>query len=201
LAVQQRLAVIRSKLDRLRAVDVQQRVFGARRVGQFGHEYRESPALDAKGLAQMEAELQVTLPDDLRAFLTAVHGGGPGPGYGFDVWGEAVKTVRPFPYTMADVARLDERRRTDRYASLELTDEDGDESWPPGPGFLALAHHGCGVFDTLIVTGELRGTVWCCDMAWRPHGENGRLYGFLDWYEAWLDRNLTPESLARLAER
>jgi hypothetical protein len=53
IAVQQRLAVIRSKLDRLRAADVELRVFGARRVGQFGHEYRESPVLDAKGVAQM----------------------------------------------------------------------------------------------------------------------------------------------------
>jgi hypothetical protein len=166
--MRERLASIRQKLDRLRSVDIERRVFGARRVGDYGHEYREWPVLDERGVAAMEAEEQVTLPEELRAFLTTVHGGGPGPGYGFHAWGEAPRVSRPFPYTRADVALLNERRRTNRSASLELTDEDEKGCWPPGSGFLALADLGCGVTDALVVTGELRGTVWCCDMAWRP---------------------------------
>jgi hypothetical protein len=81
-----------------------------------------------------------------------------------------------------------------------LTDED-DDGWPPGAGFVELASLGCGVTDVVVVTGELRGTVWCCDMAWRVYATDDRPWSFLDWYEAWLDRHLTPGAVARLEAR
>jgi hypothetical protein len=174
-------------------------VFGARRVGAHGHDYRERPVLDAQGLARLEAECGVALPDELREFLQTIHGAGPGPGYGLDVWGDPARSVRPFPYAMADLVALVARRRDDRFASLPMPDDDDDDGcWPPGHGFVAIAHHGCGAYDVIVVTGELRGTVWCCDMAWRPYTKSDRPSRFLDWYEDWLDRNLTQQSLARL---
>jgi hypothetical protein len=70
-------------------------------------------------------------------------------------------------------------------------DEDDDEDWPPGPGFLPIAHHGCGVFDVIVVTGEQRGLIWWCDMQWGPvYDPSGRQLSFLDWYERWLDESI-----------
>ena len=140
-------------------------MFGARRVGQYGHEYRERPVLDDAGLARLEQECGVRLPDELRAFLQTVHGGGAGPGYGFHVRGEPAKAARPFPYARGDFEALISRRREDRYASLSMTGEDDDDDWPPGPGFVSISEHGCGVTDVIVVTGEFAGSIWCCDMA------------------------------------
>jgi hypothetical protein len=195
-----RLANLRAKLDRLRTVDTQHRVFGAKRAGKHGHEYREQPALDAEGLSQLEAECGATLPDDMRDFLANVHSGGPGPGYGLEIWGEPAKAKRPFPFALADFDDVLARRQKEQSPFLPMSDEDDedDDCWPPGSGFVALVQHGCGVFDVVIVTGDLRGSVWCCDMAWRPYDTDGRPSTFLDWYESWLDRNLSPSALARL---
>jgi SMI1 / KNR4 family (SUKH-1) len=199
MRMHERLAQIREKLDRLRSADAKHQVFGARRVGDHGHAYRECPVLDASAVARLEADCGATLPDEVRAFLTKVHGGGPGPGYGLDVWGEPPKASRPFPFTRADFDALVARWAAGERANLPMTDdEDPDSCWPPGTGFLPIAHLGCGVYDAVAVNGELAGTIWCCDMAWRPHVTEGRPSTFLDWYEAWLDRNLAPDALAKL---
>lgn len=192
-----RLREIRTKLDRLHDADRQHRVFGARRVGNYGHQYRERPVLSADAVADLEADYGVTLPAELRAFLQTVHSGGPGPGYGFALRGERTRAVRSFPYTMKDFDALMGRRQQDRYASLPMQDDD-DNDWPPGYGFLSIAEQGCGATDALIVSGELSGTVWCCDMAWRPYTVSERLCTFLDWYEGWLDVNLTDKARAAL---
>jgi hypothetical protein len=196
--MQQRLAAIREKLDRLRNADPARRVHGA--YPGHGHDYVEKPPLTADGLALFETEHRVTLPEDLRAFLQTVHGGGPGPGYGFQLWGNPHKLGQPFPYTPADFAALLELKRTNRYATLPDNAEDlpGDDDYPPGNGFLQLSHQGCGVFDVLIVTGPLRGSVWFYDRAWGPCTFGTSLPTFLDWYETWLDQNLRPAQLARL---
>lgn len=199
----ERLATIRAKLDRLRAVDRHHRVFGARKEGDYGHAYAELPVLDAAGIAMLEREHGTSLPTEVRAFLETVHGGGPGPGYGFDLWGERRKSTAPFPFTLADFTTLVERQGQERAPSLSYPDAAGDDDdpesvWPPGRGFLALAHRGCGAYDILVVNGELRGSVWCYDMALRPYVTNGRPSSFLDWYEGWLDDHLEPTALRRL---
>lgn len=195
-----RLAAIRDKLDRLRRADPERRVHGARPG--FGHDYAQRPPLSAEDLSRFEAEHRVALPEELRAFLRGVHGGGPGPGYGMDLRGNPNKLQRPFPFTRADFDELMARRRTDRWAFLRDPEpeagEGEDDDYPPGNGFLQLSHQGCGVFDVLVVTGELRGSVWAYDNVWFPCTRGPTLPSFLDWYEAWLDQNLRPEELARL---
>lgn len=185
-----RLAGIRRKLDALRERDRELRVFGA--GGEQGHGYREWPPMSEGGLATREAELGVAFPDELRAFLAAVHAGGPGPGYDFGA-GDFVtpqpQCRRPFPYGADDIARWRAAQARGEHGGLPLEDEQpGDENlWPPGSGFLLLTHHGCGTYDVIVVTGPERGRIWFCDMAWYP-----REQGFLDWYEGWLDANLPP---------
>ncbi len=195
---QERLVAIREKLDRLRLADPQRRVHGAHPG--HGHDYVEKPALSEAELAHLEAHYRVSLPEELRAFLLDVHSGGPGPGYGFGLGGNPEKAAQPFPYTVEDFNALLELKRENRYATLPDTSEDsaGDNDYPPGNGFLQLSHQGCGVFDVLIVTGPLRGSVWYYDSAWGPCTFGTTLPSFLDWYELWLDQNLRPSELARL---
>lgn len=195
-----RLAAIREKLDRLRVADSARRVHGA--APGFGHDYVEKPRFSVEELQSFEAEHRVALPEELRAFLCAVHSGGPGPGYGMDLRGNPSKLPRPFPFTRADFDGLMERRRTERWAFLRDPEpeagESEDDDYPPGHGFLQLSHQGCGVFDVLVVTGELRGSVWAYDNVWFPCTHGTTLPTFLDWYETWLDQNLRPDELARL---
>lgn len=179
-----RWARLRADLDRLVRLDTELRVFGA--AGVHGHGYRRAPTRDE---ASLDAAFGALLPAEVRAFLAHVHGGGAGPGYGLDVWAEP-RASSPFPYGTAHARALIERGATERSPSLPLVDDDDDDSWPPGPGFVALAHQGCGVYDVIVVTGEQRGFVWCCDMAWRPYRTGDRQLGFFDWYEQWLARAL-----------
>jgi hypothetical protein len=182
-----RLATLRQKLDRLRALDVDERVHGA--GGSHGHHYRERACFDAAGIARLEAAHGVAFPDELRAFLESVHGGGPGPGYYFAVDPPLVpsaKAARPFAYGDVHAERLLGERR----GSVALIGDAEDDEWPPGDGFIPVSHQGCGVYDVIVVTGEQRGRMWCCDMRWfLCRSERGQM-GFLDWYQAWLDAAL-----------
>src|SRR4029079_3397713 len=112
----------------------------------------------------------IVLPEELRAFVQHVHAGGPGPGYGFFGLAESPpKLLKPFSFTNADARAIIERRTQDRYALLPMPEEDDEgDDWPPGYGFLELAHQGCGMFDLLVVNGEQRGTVWWTDSGYAP---------------------------------
>jgi hypothetical protein len=181
-----RLHAIRRSLDRLARADSTRCTFGA-----GSHGYRERPTFTEGQLARLEADLGVTLPEELRLFLQKVHGGGPGPGYGLDVSGNP-HASRPFPYGNSEAEGLIARRRTERYEMLPFAEtHDDDEDWPPGPGFIWLAHQGCGCFDVLVVTGEQRGCVWGNDSGWWAYAAATGQWRFLDWYEAWLTRSLT----------
>lgn len=180
-----RLASVRARLDRLRELDPRLPV--------------AAPPLTADRLSELEATLGVTLPEELAAFLTNVHGGGPGPGDGLHLaeparWDdedtEALRSWRitkrrtPFPFGDADAASLDARRRGgDHTASFPPAGEP-DDDLPPGPGFVVLSSTGHGATEVVVVTGEQRGKVWISDMTWWTWPGN---LGFLDWYELWLD--------------
>jgi hypothetical protein len=192
-----RLDLIRNKLLSLRAIDTKLRVPGA--GGEHGHCYREDPVLDDVGLCRIERAYGVSFPDEIRAFLTQVHGGGAGPGYGLRIPIPAVpqlRTTRPFPHDNHAAESILSRRKTVRFSMLPLVEGEGedDRAWPQGPGFIPIAHHGCGMFSVLIVTGEQRGKVWFCDMGWIPEHSSTKQFGFLDWYEDWLDRHLPRQT-------
>jgi hypothetical protein len=199
--VSTRLDRIREQLDDLSRRDHAHTLFGA--AAPHGHGYRRQPVLGAAGVRELEAGFGVELPGELRAFLTNVHGGGAGPGYGLVVEPDRVRRprrARPFPFDEA-VARAVITQRlaggSTRGKTVAAPDDedDDDDDWPPGPGFIPIAHHGCGVFDVLVVAGQQRGYVWWCDMSWAPsYDGDGRPMGFLDWYESWLDSGLRPLS-------
>ena len=167
----ERLRIIRDKLDQLRVIDKQCRVFGAAR----GHRYREVRPLDDAELRRLEQIHGVALPDELRAFLARVHGGGPGPGYGLHIGAEVPPdprlTTRPFPYGNRAVAEFLADRLKDDTALLPLVDAPDDDDFPPRQGFLSLTHLGCDIHSGIVVAGEQRGTIWTCgDVGWRRVG-------------------------------
>lgn len=58
------------------------------------------------------------------------------------------------------------------------------EAWldAEAPGALAICHHGCAIYSSLVVTGPSRGTVWDGDDDLWPLEK-----GFLQWYRWWAD--------------
>jgi hypothetical protein len=56
-------------------------------------------------------------------------------------------------------------------------------------GSFLLAHYGCGIKAHLIVTGHERAKIWIEDLD-SDLGITRKPYGFLDWYERWLDESL-----------
>lgn len=197
-----RLSNLRSKLSQLERLDSARRIFGSKPP--VGHGYLRQPCLTTDQLSQLERSFGIQLPTELRVLLSQVLGGGAGPGYGFSVTADRstlARRAKPFPFADEDAARViaARRSRSDPWSSLELpavdeNDED-DDDWPPGPGFIPLAHHGCGVTSVVVASGVQRGLVWCCDMRWCPEFDSdGRQLGVLDWYEDWLDRSLSELS-------
>lgn len=195
----QRLTAIRDGLAALRVRDRERAAFGA--ALPYGHDYREQPRLDDREIDALTSALGVALPRELEAFLRHVHAGGSGPGYGFFVVAPRAasgRDARPFPYDQdaaaASIRTLQGSDRNDGWLELVEDPEDG-EDWPPGPGFIPIAHHGCGVFDVLVLSGEERGHVWTCDMKWAPVHDRGGPLGFLAWYERWLHGALAARGL------
>jgi SMI1 / KNR4 family (SUKH-1) len=127
-----RVAQLAQLLDELRLSDLDCRLFGARK-----HRYILAPTLGEARLSALEAVYDVRLPEDYRSFLRLVGNGGAGPHYGLFSLEEAVPKedlsalATPFPYAAAHVPADDDRL----------------------PGCLTLAHHGCGYYDFLVVTG------------------------------------------------
>lgn len=106
------------------------------------------------------------------------------------------------------------------YLAAAATDDDAAWRQPPaidtrtdwrGGGALCLCHHGCGMFSAITLRGPLRGKVFLLDWglasatagaafvpegvvrydaAGRPFVRRDGHYGFLDWFEAWLDAAL-----------
>ncbi len=192
-----RLGRIREKLKELTRRDTGLQVFGA--GTSFGHGYERRPTFTETEIVALEMSFGVELPTELRQFLSTVHGGGAGPGYGFFLTPDAVpraRRSRPFPFGTSDARVVIARRLAGgktRWETLRAPNEDSeeDDDYPPGPGFVPLAHQGCGVFDVIVVTGEQRGFMWWYDNAWGPcYARDGSPWTFLDWYETWLDNGL-----------
>lgn len=192
------VGTIRSKLAELERRDSARRIFGSKLPD--GHGYIRRPCLTTNRIEEMERRFGVELPTELRVLLSQVAGGGAGPGYGLSVTADRstpARRAKPFPFSDEDAARViaARRSRSDPWSALELptADEDDaeDDDWPPGPGFIPLAHHGCGITSVVVVSGVQRGLVWCCDMSWCPEFDSeGRQLGVLAWYEDWLNRSL-----------
>ncbi|MEV5161345.1 MULTISPECIES: SMI1/KNR4 family protein [unclassified Streptomyces] len=160
-------------------------VFGA-----LGHRWALEEPLTEDGLAELEGQTGVKLPEDYRTFLLRVAAGGAGPAYGlFPVrrvqgrwrWegdgadlADLSMLAEPFPERGPDPEILDEllARRPEEEDFDEIEDFDDafeawDERWgalvfAPGrtAGALVISHLGCALREWLIISGTHRGTIW-----------------------------------------
>jgi hypothetical protein len=135
----------------------------------FRYRYVPNPCLTAAELAAWEAANGVALPEAYRLFLLEIGNGGTLPcEYSqFDFWPLAPRRVNenlrePFPITRERFSqRMAIPRREwsgdDAYLFPELR-QYANEEIPPGCLFVARYPSWESIF--LVVTGELRGTVW-----------------------------------------
>ena len=210
------LARIVRKLEQLRRADSEFKVFGASE-----HQYRLGNPRSEAEVSEIERAFNVKLPEDYRAFLTAIGDGincdsqcgGAGPGYGLysidivkELGGSLTKAF-PLEHSILQVVELD---RSDEYWPVW-----NDVFQRANQGVLPLAHYGCGIFAKLVLTGEAKGTVWIVDGAsgdiahfadyCRCYSSGGatNLHGghqvvdgphsFTQWFEDWLDSGLNPQ--------
>ncbi|MCX5410194.1 SMI1/KNR4 family protein [Streptomyces sp. NBC_00335] len=157
--------------------------------GSHGHRWVLEDPLTDDGLADLEAQVGVRLPDDYRSFLTCVGAGGAGPAYGlFPVrrvqgrwrWeGDGAELAdlamldRPFPEHGPDPEALDAllavRPEEEDFEVEDFDDaiEAWDERWESlmfaperTAGAIVISHLGCAQREWLIISGAHRGTVW-----------------------------------------
>jgi hypothetical protein len=168
---------IRDKLARLRDLDQSCTAFGA-----GSHRYRLGKTLTAADLSSIEGRLGVKIPPEYRDFLMHVGHGGAGPAYGLftleDGEEENItdlqKLRKPFRWT--------ERTKPSRPIQV--------------PGALYISHAGCALRHFLVVNGRSCGELWfdrqAEEVGLEPVcNDDGERIGFLAWYEAWLDRELS----------
>ncbi|MCU7667362.1 SMI1/KNR4 family protein [Bacillus thuringiensis] len=133
---------------------------------------RLNPVLTEEEIKDFEDTHKVTLPEEYREFLKFVGNGGPGPYYG----------LIPLQKSAVESVNND-----------DLKDELQTEMFEGE--FLHLSHEGCGYYYVLALTGEESGNIWndsrAASYGMRKvkygFGHYAIPYGFLDWYEHWID--------------
>ena len=196
---------IRKTLASLRERDKECLLFGSDR-----HRYAMEAPWGEPELLAFEAEHDVTLPADYRAFLSAIGVSGAGPGYGLSA--PAPLSLDAFPRVVSRITGKDgtvlAESGTPKRPSFARTSR-VDEPFPlhegfepsfiydlpalsehqtPYDGAIEIAEHGCGYFDFLVVTGPGAGQVWSDTMAAMRNGAMlPKGLTFLEWYEAWLN--------------
>jgi hypothetical protein len=187
---------IQGKLNRLRELDPGLTAFGA-----SSHEYRFYPPLPESEVVHVENRLGVKLPSDYRRFLTRVGGGGAGPYYGI---------FPPDVEDPEDITSVDQTRKPFRWnegfnpmewenpcAQEDVLCDEEDEG-PPFPvllvpGALYICNYGCAIRFFLVVNGNSYGEVWI-DRQADEQGLEPVCGSFLEWYENWLNRELSNRS-------
>ncbi|MGW7413858.1 SMI1/KNR4 family protein [Streptomyces sp. NPDC054863] len=175
---------------RQRVLALGARPAGDKVFGSLGHRWVLEDPLTDDGLAELEVQMGVRLPDDYRGFLTCVGVGGAGPAYGlFPVrrvqgrwrWegdgadlADPTLLAQPFPDHGPDPKVLDALLavRPDEEDFDEIEDFDDaieawDERWEalmfaPGrtAGAIVISHLGCAQREWLVISGTHRGTIW-----------------------------------------
>ncbi|AVH58174.1 MULTISPECIES: SMI1/KNR4 family protein [Streptomyces] len=176
---------VRERVQALGGVGAGDRVFGG-----LGHKFFLEDPLTAAQLADLEACMGVTLPEEYRGFLRHVGAGGAGPSYGvFPVrlvqgrwrWegdgadlADLSRLAEPFPREGADPEAvrelLAEQPEEEDFEEIEDFDdamEAWDERWETvmwssdrTVGAIVISHIGCAARQWLVISGPERGRIW-----------------------------------------
>ncbi|MDX6258559.1 MAG: hypothetical protein QOH84_247 [Kribbellaceae bacterium] len=167
--------------------------FASAVLGSELHHWKLESPLSLGELAELEAQLQVELPEGYRSFLLQAGRGGAGPAYGlFPVrriagrwqWeGDGAELSdlgtlsRPFPHVTAfnPANSLPEPPTPGDYTSPEAYEAAESEYWEHHDavafspehsiGLLYLSHLGCALRHALVITGPARGQMWSDETA------------------------------------
>jgi SMI1 / KNR4 family (SUKH-1) len=204
------VAAVRARLVALAGADR-----GLRRFGASEHRYWLRPVLPPAVVAAFESQHGVVLPAAYRSFLLDVGDGGAGPCYGiFPLSGAGMnpseleerlvpgQLAAPFPHTSAwnpptylpangrpgpaPLAPAGSDRPVPAAGTLS-EDDYFDPRWTAGS--MVIAHHGCGAFYRLVLTGPARGQIWFDDRA-ADGGLRPDTPDFAHWYLDWLNQSI-----------
>lgn len=189
--IDQRLAVIKQKIEQLKLQDENFEIFGA-----DTHQYQFNSPLTEQELTVFEKQHRLQLPVDYRLFITTIGNGGMGPYYGLIPLEEAIlvsDNTDNFAVNSQDI----ENYLTQSEIAINEGEEDLIEKIAlPDPltGLLCLADYGCGCYLGFAISGEQTGTIWFVETDFKTitpqFTKAGKQQTFLDWYEQWLDNEL-----------
>jgi hypothetical protein len=167
------------KLERLQSIDRQYQAFGAEE-----HLYMLYPCIPDEVIAEIEEEINIVLPLELRRFYVEVGNGVAGPDYGLSsIYGlRGIRADEPY----VDVEIL--KQKSDRNYLLEedLT------------GLVSVVAQGCGHEVCLITSGEKVGkVVYVSGDGYVTETDRNLIDVYQEWLDTELDKFETVETMMR----
>lgn len=195
-----RFTRIGENLAKLAKLDTQHEIFGSSK-----HRYELNTPKTKEQLEKFEEQYDIALPQEYKNFLLHVGNGGAGPFYGLYSLEKGIEEAESystqentsiknafateFPINNAETKKFIDHHN----ACLEEGDDDEIKYLDvpdPFTGVIFLAEYGCGWSYVLVVRGEQAGKVWFMGDYLSPVFIGDTQWGFLDWYEDWLNKSL-----------
>ncbi len=195
---------IEKKINKLRSLDPEFRLFGAE-----SHNYKLRGKVEESDIIEFERNNNIELPKGYREFISKIGNGPCGPYYGLVSLSNCllddldhpdknilIDTTKPFIHNERwnlDFSDFDESE-DEEYFNNKIEKEYFDPKWMNGT--IKLSNYGCGITMNLVVNGKEHGHVWvddrCNDQGIYPdpYSGNKKRVKFLDWYEYWLDHSI-----------
>tara|TARA_R110002096_G_scaffold212352_9_gene399851 strand:- start:2212 stop:2778 length:567 start_codon:yes stop_codon:yes gene_type:complete len=154
------------------------------------------PPIAIEDIAALENAAGVKLPDEYRDFLSHVANGGTSPcrlvplaHWDHSYWIDCANPLMiAVPSIITPEAESHGEAWLDRAAPADWSNRWDNNEWDPMFGTIAVAEIGCGLFFSLIVTGEHRGRVF----SWGDHALNPPIFceesSFTRWIEGCFDQ-------------
>ena len=183
---------IKQKIEILKEMDKDFEIFGSSK-----HKYQLPPCKTEKEIQSFEKQHGISLPADYRSFLLHVGNGGAGPSYGmFKLEDYFDNSYAETNYTVHDNFLSDNFKFSINapYTESQYGNEDDPEYDPADyfndtAGSMVICHHGCGILNILIVSGEEKGKIWVDDRC-NDNGLSRVSVSFYEWYSKWLDYSI-----------
>ena len=183
---------IKQKINILKEMDKEFEIFGS-----SNHKYKLHSCKTEKEIQSFEKKHGISLPADYRNFLLYIGNGGAGPSYGMlkleDYFDNSYTETN---YTVHDNFLSDNFKFSINAPYTESQDEnegnpdyDSVDYYNDTAGAMVICHHGCGILNILIVSGEEKGKIWLDDRC-NDNGLNRVSGSFYEWYSKWLDYSI-----------
>ena len=189
--------LIRKKIGEFRKLDTDFKTLGAE-----SHQYIFNTTIDENELLLFEKEHQIKLPEDYRKFLKTFGNGGCGPDSGIFKLENGIYDI-PLNKKQSEIITLKNEFRFDDFWNLEEISKENYDVWEDEydklkwtDGMLRIGHLGCGMYSNIVITGNLKGTIWI-DSRTNEGGIYPANYynkniknDFLSWYLNWIESSI-----------